>query len=581
MDESIKNQLSNALKGIVKELTEEEFDPQVSISEVLTKGDFSTNIAMLAFSKAKNIESPASASEAGRARSKNYGSPMELAQMIVENLNSKFEIHNSFRLIEAKNPGFINFWLSNEELAKVTEKAIKGIEPKKEESSLVFEFGDPNPFKEPHIGHLRNLVLGESLSRLFEFNGIKVIRANYQGDVGMHVAKAIWGIKKNQDEFERLKDAELEKRAKFLGRSYQEGAVAFEKDDSTKEEIVSINNKIYIKDAETMKIWETGRKWSLDYFEQLYKKLGVKYEKYYFESEVAGKGRAIVENNLDVFETDEKAFVFRAEQYGLHTRVFVNSLGHPTYEAKDLALAFQKNEDFPDAVRSIIMTANEQIDYFNVLLKALEKIDVKIATKNSHLSFGFVNLKEGKMSSRNGNIVNANWLIDETKKSLKKGFKEVEDGVLDELSVGAVKWSMLKFSRESDIAFSIEDSIDLAGHSGPYMQYTYARIASLLVKSGFSDFEAISVKNPDPELVALMRLLCQFETVVKDASDRYSPNHLTEYLFHLAQSFNTFYEKEKIIGNAKEKEILTVLMAVKNTIGQGLKLLGISTPEKI
>jgi arginyl-tRNA synthetase len=212
-----------------------------------------------------------------------------------------------------------------------------------------------------------------------------------------------------------------------------------------------------------------------------------------------------VEDNLDVFETDERAFVFRAEQFGLHTRVFVNSLGHPTYEAKDLALAFAKNEDYPNIDKSIIMTANEQIDYFRVLLKALEKIDVNLATKTSHLSFGFVNLKEGKMSSRSGNVVNASWLIEEVKNRLKSGFKEVDEGVLDDLSVGAVKWSMLKFSRESDIAFSIDESIDLAGNSGPYMQYTYARIVSLLKKSRTSDFEAISVKNPDPDLLALMR----------------------------------------------------------------------------
>jgi len=560
----LKKELEIELSEAVLGLVDEKFDPQIVIPEDLEKGDFSTNIAM--------------------RLGGNFESSMEAGEKVVEKLRERKEFYSRFARIELVKPGFINFWLSNEELEKVIQSAVKGIEARQEESSLIFEFGDLNPFKEPHIGHLRNLALGESLARLLEFNGVKVVRANYQGDVGMHVAKCLWGIlqaESPKSRLESLENEELEVRAKFLGESYRLGAERFETDENAKNEIISINNKIYTKDAEIMHIWEIGRRWSLDYFEDLYKKLGIKYEKYYFESEVALMGREIVENNLDVFETDNRAFVFRAEQFGLHTRVFVNSMGHPTYEAKDLALAFLKNKDFPEIDRSIIMTANEQIDYFKVLLKALEKIDVKIATKSFHLSFGFVNLKEGKMSSRSGNIVNANWLLDETKKLLKKGFKKVPDEVLDELSVGAVKWSMLKFSRESDMSFSLEESVDLAGYSGPYMQYTYARIISLLEKSQNHDLEAISVKNPDKELLALMRLVCQFKTVAKDASDRFSPNHLTQYLFVLAQNFNSFYEKEKIIGGENEKEILSVLVAAKNTIGKGLDLLGISTPEKI
>jgi arginyl-tRNA synthetase len=458
---------------------------------------------------------------------------------------------------------------------------IKGLEPKEDKSSLILEFGDLNPFKEPHIGHVRNLVLGEALARLLEFNGTKVIRANYEGDVGMHVAKCIWGFKKLDLKIEDLDSKSLEEKVDALANSYSIGAKAFEEDEDAKQEIISINNKIYTKDSEIIEIWEKGRRWSLDYFEELYKKLGVKYEKYYFESEIAQVGKKTVEENPEVFEKDDGAFVFRGENYGLHTRVFVNSEGNPTYEAKDLGLAFAKNKDYPDIDKSIIMTANEQVEYFKVLLKALEKVDAGIAGKTSHLSMGFVNLKEGKMSSRTGNVVGANWLLEETKKRFREGFKEVENGVLDEITIASVKWSMLKFSRESDIKFSIDESIDLAGSSGAYMQYTYARIASILVKSEKHDFEAISVKNLDGELLALSRQLCQFKNVVKTATDNFSPNFLTDYLFVLAQKFNAFYEKERIIGEENEDEKLAVCLATKNVIGQGLKLLGISTPEKI
>jgi arginyl-tRNA synthetase len=227
------------------------------------------------------------------------------------------------------------------------------------------------------------------------------------------------------------------------------------------------------------------------------------------------------------------------------------------------------------------MTANEQTEYFKVLIKALGEIDKNLADKTAHLPFGFVDLKEGKMSSRSGNIVSAFWLLDETKKRIREGFKEVSEAVLEDLSTGSVKWSMLRFSRESNIKFSIEESIDLAGNSGPYMQYTYARISSILDKSGKANFEAKAVKTFTPELLALGRIVCQFDSNIKTAADNFSPNILTDYLFTLAQNFNAFYEKEKIIGSPEEEEKLIVCLAVKNVIGQGLKLLGINTPEKI
>ena len=466
------------------------------------------------------------------------------------------------------------------------------ISDEKARKEIIFEFGDPNPFKEPHIGHLRIFAVGEAVCRMLEADGNYVIRANYQGDVGLHVAKALYGIMNHESGIKGLDSGSLEEKAKFLGEAYVMGAKAFEEDAKAKKEIISINNKIYSKDSEIMKIWELGRKWSLDYFEELYKKLGIKYDKYYFESDVAEEGREIVEKHPEVFEKHDGAYIFRGEKYDLHTRVFVTAEGYATYEGKDLALAAEKNKDFPQINKSIIMTANEQIDYFKVLLKALEFVDKKIADKTSHLSFGFVNLKEGppgqrpsgpavKMSSRTGNVVGAFWLLDETKKRLKKGFKTVENNVLEDLCVGAVKWSMLRFSRESNISFSIDESINLAGNSGPYMQYTYARIASLLEKGSKPHFEAKSVKSLDQDLVALGRAICQFEIRVKLAADNFSPNILTEYLFLLAQNFNAYYEKEKIIGSAKERERLVVVNAVGNVLKKGLHLLGIATPEKI
>ncbi|MBI4097880.1 MAG: hypothetical protein HY426_02465, partial [Candidatus Levybacteria bacterium] len=177
--------------------------------------------------------------------------------------------------------------------------------------------------------------------------------------------------------------------------------------------------------------------------------------------------------------------------------------------------------------------------------------------------------------------VSAFWLIEEIKKRLKKGFKSVENDVLEHLAVGSVKWGMLKFSRESNIAFSIDESVQIEGNSGPYMQYTYARTQSLLEKSSKPNLQAKLRENLDPQLLALARVICQFETALNSAADTFSPNILSNYLYNLAQKFNQFYEREKIIGSDKEEEKMILVNGVGMVLKNGLQLLGISAPKKI
>lgn len=554
----IRQLLEQKLSQIVSEIADERITAEVSLSSDLSKGDFTTNIAL--------------------QLGKKLGNPMQTGEKIIGDLK-KDELFKRFKRIELAAPGFINFYLSDDEVDHILDSLIS-FEKVDKNRKVIFEYGDPNPFKEPHIGHLRNFILGDSLIKLLESQGIEVIRASYQGDVGLHVAKTIWGLKKLGEGM--ISSGGLEEKVRFLGKAYQEGAKAYDENEDDKLEIDSINIKIYQNDPTLMELWKKGRQISLEHFEELYKTLGIKYDKYYFEKDVVIPGKKLVdEYTPKVFTLDNGATVYYGKNEGLHTRVFLNSDKNPTYEAKDLGLAYLKDKDFPDVNKSIIMTANEQVDYFKVVLKALEKIDKEIAAKTFHLAFGFVNLKDGKMSSRKGKVIPANWLLEEVRKSIKTQFKNVSDEVLEQISVGAVKWSMLKFSRESDMSFSIEESIDLTGNSGPYMQYTFARISSLLEKSKVKDFEANSVKNLPPELLALGRELCQFEIHLKSASESFQPNILTEYLFHLAQKINSIYEKEKIIGHQNEKEIVMLLITAKKILGSGLGLLGISTPEKI
>ncbi len=551
----LRGELISEIQKITAGLSDKSVEIKVDVPTDLSKGDLSTNIAM-----------------------RLGGNPIEMAEKIKTELE-KTQIALKFKKIEVIKPGFINFYLSDSEIIAQSLKILKPQKADKDEE-LILEFGDLNPFKEPHLGHVRNLVLGESLARLLESQGYEIIRANYEGDVGMHVAKCIWGIIGSKD-FEEFKNRDLEERAKYLGRCYASGAKAFDEDENAKKEITEINIKVYQKDPQVIEIWENGRKWSLDYFEELYKNLGVKYKKYYFESETAPVGKEVVEKNVGkVFKDDEGAIIFRGEDYGLHTRVFITKEKNVTYEGKDLGLAVMKSEDFPNA-KSIIMTANEQTEYFKVLLKAMSLVDENISTKTTHLSYGFINLKEGKMSSRTGNIVSAFWLIEEVEKRLKEGFKEVPSDVLRSLTVASVKWAMLKFSRESNISFSIDESIQIEGNSGPYMLYSYARTQSLLEKASNKDFEANLREKIQPELVALLRIVCQFEMVIKDSSRSFSPNILTNYLYVLAQNFNHFYEKEKVIGSDNENEKMAVINVVGQVLKSGLYLLGIEAPRKI
>lgn len=559
----IKEAIGSAVLGVLKDLNIDE--KEVVFSSDITHADFSTNISLTTFHKIKE----------------KYKNPLELAEFIVKQLQNK--VPNIDR-IEASAPGFINFFIGKDYLISKLDHINSSKDQYGKGESLrgqktVLEFADPNPFKQFHIGHLRNISLGESLARLLEFQGADLTRANYQGDVGLHVAKALFAINNSQLTIHELEKKSLEEKIKFLSETYAQGAKAYEEDENAKKQIQEINLKLYQKsDPELNKLWEWGKKISLEHFEEIYKRVGTKYDKYYFESEVAPLGREIVLENVGkgIFEKHEGAIVFR----GKHTRVFVTSEDYATYEAKDLALAKAKYEDL-NFDSSIIITANEQEEYFKVVLEAMAKVLPELAEKTKHYAFGFVNLKDGKMSSRKGDVISGEWLLDEAKQRLKKSFAKMDGETLEQVAVGAVKYSMLKFSRKSDISFSFEESINLEGNSGPYVQYSFARTQSVLAKSQLTLNNSQLTKKIEPEEELVLRLLIKFPEIAKDSADNFAPNTLTQYLFELSQAFNNFYQKHKIIGNEKEEFRLELTQAVGQVLKNGFYLLGIESPHKM
>lgn len=552
-----------------------EADFDVSLVSNPQHGDFATNVGLIASKKL------------GR-------NPRELSEEIVSFLGESDDVKDVFEKIEVAGPGFINFYLSKKYLSSLIQKITQDKEElgslkTKNPQTVIVEFGDPNPFKEIHIGHLRNFCIGESFSRLLESQGSTAVRANYQGDVGLHVAKAMWGLLKKEEQF-LDSGLSLENKVKILAESYVEGAKEFEENESAKQEIIDINKRIYSDDESLKQLWDEGKKVSLEHFEEIYKRIGVSYAKYYFESETAKRGKEIVKANVPgVFENSDGAVVFRGENEGLHTRVFLSSQGYATYEGKDLALAVMKNEE-EKFDKSIILTGNEQLEYFQVMLKALSKIEPEVAANTKHLTFGHVRLKEGKMSSRTGDVISATWLLDEAVFKVKEAFPEVEDATAEKVALAAVKYSMLKFGISSDIHFDFNESISLEGNSGPYILYSYVRTRSVLNKANNQrqltndekgQQSEVSSQKLEVEESDLLRFLAQYPYVLENANQEFSPNLVCNYLFELSQKFNLFYQKHKIIGSESETFRLSLTESVGQILKNGLNILNIETVERM
>ena len=564
-------------------------------------------VAEFALGKEFTVEHPADekmgdfATNAALVLSKELGrNPRELALDLVVKLQGNKKLMSLVEKIEPAGPGFINMYLKDRYLLGQMDKVLVQKEKYGRNEVLhlqkvMVEYTDPNPFKQFHIGHLMSNAIGESLSRLFEFSGAEIRRANYQGDVGLHVAKCIWGVwelfaERNTD-IDEIGKMDLDARVKFLGEAYALGASEYEEAEKVKVEIDELNKMIYEKeDPEVMAVYELGRKWSLEYFEKIYEKLGTKFDEYFFESEVGGLGLGLVREYLSkgVFEESQGAVIFKGEKYGLHTRVFISKLGLPTYEAKDLALIRAKYERFPYD-RSVIVTANEINEYFKVILKAASFISPDLVERTVHVGHGMLRLKEGKMSSRSGEVVTGESLIEDVSGEIRKKMKETGrgkeieniDSVVSKVAVGAVKYSMLKQSPGKDIAFDFETSLSFEGDSGPYLQYAYARSMSVLGKAGKkkTDFEKNTLLQPEEK--NLLRWLYRFPEMVEVAGNNLSPNLICSYLIELASRFNLFYTNCKIVGTDKEGFRLALTKAMAQVLANGLWLLGIETVDKM
>jgi arginyl-tRNA synthetase len=549
------------LTSAIKDLFSVDLKPELTRPDEQF-GDYATNIAM----------------QLGKKLHKN---PREIAVALAGKLHGAEGIAD----VSIAGPGFINLRLTNKTLwATAQNVPAKSLDGK----TIVVEYSDPNPFKILHVGHVYTTVVGEAVANLLENAGAKVHRVNFGGDVGLHVGKTMWAILKalGGPNPEKLSEIKEEERTAWLAERYIEGTRAYDENEQAKEEIIDLNKRAYRIHAEDdhdsplAQIYWTCRDWSYQAFDAFYAQLGAKLEKYYPESEVADLGLTTVKENIGkVFEESDGAVVFRGEKYGLHTRVFINSQGLPTYEAKDVGLILKKYQDYKFD-KSVVVTGNEQQQYMGVVLKAIEQFSPELASTTTYIPHGMVRLDGNvKMSSRLGNIIRATDVLSITHEAIKESGRDPNDITM----LGAIKYAFLKNRMGGDIIYDPKESVSLEGNSGPYLQYAHARARSILSKAG--DKRVVVEQHSLPDLEAgersLVRKIGEYSEVVDKATAELIPHHIATYIYELSQVFNRFYENSHVIGDPRESIRLKLVSAYADTLKSSLAILGIFAPDKM
>ena len=467
--------------------------------------------------------------------------PSDIAKSLLE----KIKPNKHLDLVKAIGP-YVNFFVKRDLLfnnvlldiflhkEKYGKKKVKG-------KTVLLEGWQPNTHKAFHIGHVRNAVLSESVARILEFYGYKVIRVSYMGDIGAHVAKWIWYF--NQFYHGCIPKDNV---GKWAGNLYTLASVKEEENEKYKDEINDVHKKLEEGDKELVKLWKKTKDLCLKDFWKIYKELDCKIKDPYFESDVETSGKKtvmnLVKNGLAVY--DDGAVVIDLKNQDLGVFVLLKSNGASLYSTKDIALAYLKSRNYKFDL-SLYIVASEQEFYFQQLFNTLEVIGYKDASKLRHVSYGLVMLKEGKMSSREGNIILYEDLRDNLMKKASDTIKERElndkkkEEITKNVAFGAMKFTMLNQDSNREIIFDPEQALSFEGETGPYIQYTYARTRSILKRykgkvKGNVDFSLLN----NEEEKKIVKILAEFPEIGEPAALLYKPNLVCRYLLDISQIFN-------------------------------------------
>lgn len=562
--------IQTVLAQVIQKVFNQDITPELTRPDEQF-GDYATNVALQL---------------AGRVGKK----PRDIAEELVAAATP--ELHDYVQDVAIAGPGFINLTLRDHVLMGMAATAPQTKPQTYKGKVVVAEYSDPNPFKALHAGHLYTTIVGDVLSKLIQAAGGQVHRVNFGGDVGLHVGKAMWAIlggtqpdeQKAWEEVQALADKPLHDRATYMADKYVTGNNAYEDDEAAKAAIIEVNKKVYQvhdqddHDSLFAKIYRTCRKWSYDYFDSFYKELGVDaFEKYYPESVTTPIGLATVKEQLakGVYKQSDGAVVFEGEPHGLHTRVFINGQGLPTYEAKDVGLIMAKWRDY-HFDQSVIITGNDIIEYMKVVLKSIEQFEPELPKRSVHLTHGMVKLEGGvKMSSRKGNVLYGSDIL----RAADEAVTKTTGSQNKETAYAAVKYAFLKQRIGGDIIYNPAESVALVGNSGPYLQYAHARACSILQKA--TDAEAVFGGDLEPDERSLARKISEYPEVLQKAVAELMPHHICTYLYELAQAFNRFYEHNRVVGSDRQATRQLLVQLYADVLKDGLDTMNIPAPVRL
>ncbi len=519
--------------------------------------------------------------------------------MVAQELKSKIALDADLMSVEAAGP-YLNFKFSSEKIGRDLLASIRSgahFQRKLTQGSpkTMIEFSQPNTHKEIHVGHMRNACLGDSIVRLLRYCGYEVISTTFPGDVGTHVAKCLWYMK-----YRNTEPVPDSNRGEWLGKLYSKGSLALEdetgtpKEGENREKLTEILHQLEAKSGPYFDLWKETREWSVDLMKSVYQWADIKFDVWYWESDVDS---ASVKYVKDLFaagklEKSEGAIGMNLEAEKLGFALLLKTDGTGLYATKDIELARRKFQDY-QVEKSLYVVDMRQELHFKQVFKVLEKIGFERAKDCVHLKYNFVELPDGPMSSRKGNIVPLMSLVNRMQDTVKANFLSRYKGeweawevdlVAQQVAKGAIKYGMLRMDTNKKIVFDMEEWLKLDGESGPFIQYSLARIQSLVRKLGEPPTDVKWGLLTHKSERQLMAGLMSFHGVVLGSAENYKPHLLTTYLYETAKRFNLFYH-DCPIGQAETEDLKHARLALSQATGavlkKGLELLGIPAPDRM
>ena len=591
---SIDNILAQATADAVKALYGAEVAAE-SIVPSTTKKEFEGNLTIVVFPFLKA----------------SHKRPEDTAQEIGEYLVANCEAVEKFNVIK----GFLNitikpsFWTSVLQSVEATENF--GFKPVTDDSRLVMiEYSSPNTNKPLHLGHVRNNLLGFSLAKIMEANGNKVVKTNIVNDRGIHICKSMlawlkWGNGITPEKAGKKGDHLIGDFYVAFDKHYKEELQQLMDGGMTKEEAEA--NSTLMKEARTMlkkwedgdeevrSLWRTMNEWVYAGFDETYARMGVSFDKIYYESNTYLEGKEKVLDGLEkgiFYRKDDNSVWADLTADGLDQKLLLRTDGTSVYMTQDIGTAKLRFQDYP-IDQMIYVVGNEQNYHFQVLSLLLDKLGFSWGKDLIHFSYGMVELPNGKMKSREGTVVDADELMDEmiaTARKMSEGrLKGVPEEEMDDvyriIGLGALKYFILKVDPRKNMLFNPQESIDFNGNTGPFVQYTYARIRSVLRKSDEADAATdITAYEPNEKEIEIIQRIADFPSVVSEAGRTYSPALIANYVFELAKGYNQFYHDYSILkeenGVARAFR-LHLSRTVADIIRRGFSLLGVEVPERM